>query len=69
MIRVRRLFTDEMEDGFYLKQGCKGVEVYDLQEKLVKLGYDLGNYGDDKDGVDGEYGSQTVKAIMAFQQK
>lgn len=45
-----------------LKKGCKGSDVTDLQADLMKLGYALPKYG-----ADGDYGSETVKAVKAFQ--
>lgn len=43
-----------------LRQGDEGAAVRSLQEDLVALGYETG-------GVDGNYGSQTVAAVTAFQ--
>ena len=40
-----------------------------IQEKLKSLGYDLGTYGPNKDGVDGNYGKRTLTAIKSFQTK
>ena len=45
-----------------LKRGVKGSDVKELQQKLIKLGYDVGKWQDD-----GEYGSATVNAVKAFQ--
>lgn len=45
-----------------LKLGSKGQEVKALQEKLIKLGYDIGKYG-----ADGAFGSFTEKAVKEFQ--
>ncbi len=45
-----------------LKRGMVGEDVKKLQEHLMKLGYELPKYG-----ADGEYGSETVKAVKAFQ--
>lgn len=38
-----------------------------LQTHLKKLGYNLGTYGANKDGIDGDYGSKTMAAVRAFQ--
>lgn len=46
-----------------LKKGDKGDDVEDMQENLIKLGYDLGSYG-----ADGNFGSKTEKAVKEFQQ-
>ena len=40
-----------------------------LQAHLVALGYDLGTWGEAKNGVDGEFGSKTKAAVRAFQKK
>lgn len=50
-----------------LRKGCKGEDVAHLQRLLVGMGYDLGSYGENKDGVDGSYGDKTVKAVKRFQ--
>ena len=44
-----------------LKQGSSGPEVQDLQQKLKDLGFD-------PNGVDGNFGPGTVKAVRTFQQ-
>lgn len=46
-----------------LRIGSKGAKVRDLQEKLKKLGYDIGSYG-----VDGDFGNDTYKAVKKFQE-
>ena len=45
-----------------LKKGDKGNDVEDMQENLIKLGYDLGD-----DGADGKFGSKTDEAVRNFQ--
>ena len=40
----------------------KGEDVKFVQQKLVDLGYDIGN-----SGVDGQYGNDTVSAVKEFQ--
>lgn len=50
-----------------LKRGSKGDDVTELQRILVGLGYDLGTYGPDGNGVDGDYGAATEKAVRKFQ--
>lgn len=47
-----------------LTYGSNGPEVKALQEKLLKLGYDLGRYG-----ADGDYGAATRNAVCQFQRK
>lgn len=50
-----------------LKKGSKGADVAHLQRILAGMGYDLGDYGENKDGADGKYGDKTVKAVKRFQ--
>ncbi len=38
-----------------------------IQQALVDKGYDLGDFGPAKDGVDGKYGDKTVAAGQAVQ--
>lgn len=45
-----------------LKRGCEGADVKELQNDLVKLGYSLPKYG-----ADGDFGSETEKAVKQFQ--
>lgn len=47
-----------------LKQGSKGEQVKALQALLVGYGYSIG-----ASGVDGSFGSATLKAVKAFQAK
>lgn len=65
-------FTDETKYNLTrtLKSGIKGDDVKELQKELKKLGYDLGKYGPNKDGIDGVFGtnkSKTSIAIKSFQ--
>lgn len=45
-----------------LKKGNKGEYVTLLQTKLVNKGYSVGSYG-----IDGDFGSGTLKAVQQFQ--
>ena len=47
-----------------LKYGDEGEDVKELQADLMKLGYDLPRYG-----ADGDFGSETEKAVRHFQQE
>tara|TARA_B100000989_G_scaffold298857_2_gene290518 strand:+ start:1122 stop:2942 length:1821 start_codon:yes stop_codon:yes gene_type:complete len=42
-------------------------DIKHLQRTLVALGYDLGDFGPDKNGVDGQYGDLTAGAILEIQ--
>ena len=52
-----------------IRKGSKNNYVTILQTNLKKLGYNLGTYGSNKDGIDGDYGSKTVTAVRALQKK
>lgn len=59
---------NESEDNDMIIKGDPRKElVADIQGKLVSLGYDLGGYGNNKDGIDGEYGGKTFWAVEKFQ--
>jgi len=45
-----------------LKNGMSGADVRELQENLIRLGYDCGRYG-----ADGEFGDATEEAVKRFQ--
>lgn len=45
-----------------LKRGCLGDDVRELQDALIRLGYDCGAAG-----ADGDFGKGTLAAVMAFQ--
>lgn len=51
-----------VDNSTVLKRGSKGEDVRRLQARLMELGYELPKYG-----ADGEYGSETVTAVKAFQ--
>lgn len=56
--------ASQPSDGFYrtLKKGDKGEDVRQMQTLLMNKGYDLGSYG-----ADGDFGSKTKSAVIAFQ--
>ena len=45
-----------------LRMGCVGEDVRALQRNLKSLGFDVGRYG-----LDGEFGSDTKAALVAYQ--
>lgn len=47
-----------------IKKGMEGLAVKEMQAKLIKLGFSCGAYG-----ADGKFGSETKKAVKAFQGK
>lgn len=44
-----------------------GPDVVKLQNCLKHLGYDLGSFGVDKNGIDGVFGNITEMAVKRFQ--
>ena len=54
-------------DVMMLVKGSTGDAVKALQRQLVELGYNLGSYGPNKDGCDGQFGSATESAVKDFQ--
>ncbi len=50
-----------------LKFGLKGSDVTKLQTELKKKGYDLGKFGKNKDGIDGDFGNTTKEAVKKYQ--
>jgi len=50
-----------------LKKGDENEKVTALQKNLLALGYDLGTFGTQKNGVDGDFGSKTETALKKFQ--
>ena len=50
-----------------LRKGDKNEYVKELQSDLLMLGYNLGTYGPNKDGVDGSFGQKTEDAVKDFQ--
>jgi len=50
-----------------ITRGSKGEGVEEFQRILVNLGYDLGTFGPNKDGIDGKFGPKTQEAVMSFQ--
>lgn len=55
-------------DGLPLKRGSKGEKVKQLQRFLVAQGYNIGGFGILGDGVDGDFGRMTEKAVIENQQ-
>lgn len=57
----------KLGDRLPLEKGDEGEDVKELQAALKELGYDLGTFGENKDGIDGDYGSKTRDAVEALQ--
>lgn len=62
-------FKDVLENKFEFKFGDMGQGVKQIQGMLKKLGYDLGTSGVNKDGVDGNYGINTLVSVIEFQKE
>lgn len=52
-----------------LRHGDEGADVMQMQSYLVDLGYDLGDFGDNRDGIDGDFGDTTEIQLKKFQKK
>lgn len=50
-----------------LRRGDYGTAVTAMQRLLKARGYDLGDYGPNRDGIDGDFGKKTEDAVKAFQ--
>ena len=66
--RPKSIKSDDYADlnmDVVLSKGSSGDEVSELQRILVnQYGANLGFTGGDKDGIDGEFGSMTEKALL-----
>lgn len=60
--------TTTNNSGLPLKRGSKGELVKQLQRFLVAEGYDIGSFGVNRDGVDGDFGRRTEEAVIENQQ-
>ena len=59
---IERVFKGKATLG----PGSPKGTVTKIQQLLLDRGYDLGDFGPAKDGVDGKYGDATVKAVKKF---
>ena len=57
------------ENGNFLDKNGSKKEIEVLQRTLLEEGYDLGNYGSKRDGVDGIVGDMTLQAIDDYNAK
>lgn len=58
----------ETQSDFPLKRGSRGENVKKLQRFLKSEGYNIGNFGENKDGIDGIFGQMTESAVRMNQQ-
>ena len=52
-----------------LNESTKKDKIKKIQQFLVDKGFDLGDFGENEDGVDGDYGNLTKKAVEKFQRE
>lgn len=65
---VNQVIVEQLVDK-PLKYGDRGDKVTELQSKLKLFGADLGTGGPNGDGVDGNFGNRTKKALEVIQTK
>lgn len=53
---------DSVSISGLIQMGSKGSAVTDLQEKLIRMGYNCGGYG-----ADGDFGTGTYNSVVQFQ--
>lgn len=54
-----------LDENLLLSKGSKGAEVAELQRILKdELGYDLGTFGTEGNGIDGDFGTLTENALF-----
>jgi len=58
---------DNGDNSELISSGSSGKGVEQIQQILVDNGYDLGTFGDEGNGVDGQFGGMTKKAIKKLQ--
>lgn len=58
-----------LDMNLVLKQGSENPEVAEMQRILIeKYGQDLGTFGENKDGIDGIFGSVTLAGLLKAKQ-
>jgi hypothetical protein len=60
-------FDEVIKGTQTIKKGDKGELVRKIQNMLISIGFELGNSGKNKNGVDGDFGETTENAIKEFQ--
>lgn len=71
---LERVFSIDLPDvadqlqGFHKTEAGTAIQPKDVQTMLKRLGYDLGNYGPNKDGIDDQWGKLTTQALRDFQE-
>lgn len=58
-----------LDMNLVLKQGSEGAEVAEMQRILIeKYSQDLGDFGDNEDGIDGKFGTVTLAGLLKAKQ-
>ena len=61
--------TSTLDRNLVLKQGSEGAEVAEMQRILIeKYGQDLGDFGENEDGIDGIFGTVTLAGLLKAKQ-
>jgi len=61
--------SSTLDMNLVLKQGSEGAEVAEMQRILIdKYGQDLGTFGENKDGIDGIFGTVTLAGLLKAKQ-
>jgi len=74
-VEVMEINTDQivpentLDMNLVLKQGSENPEVAEMQRILIeKYGQNLGNFGENEDGIDGVFGSVTLAGLLKAKQ-
>jgi len=74
-VEVMEMNPDEIasvsnfDENLVLKQGSEGAEVAEMQRILIeKYGQDLGDFGENEDGIDGIFGTVTLSGLLKAKQ-
>jgi hypothetical protein len=60
---------NDLDMNLVLKQGSENPEVAEMQRILIeKYGQNLGNFGENEDGIDGVFGSVTLAGLLKAKQ-
>ena len=61
--------VSNFDENLVLKQGSEGAEVAEMQRILIeKYGQDLGDFGENEDGIDGIFGTVTLAGLLKAKQ-
>ncbi|WP_226035581.1 peptidoglycan recognition protein family protein [Aquibacillus saliphilus] len=63
-VKEEDIHREDIQSANYLQNGDKGIEVKNLQKRLIKAGYELPKFG-----VDEHFGDETESAVREMQKK